>query len=497
MRVKRVLAQLSRADVMGQALVLRRRLLFALLLCLWAAAAFLLNLVMVQLADRVSLTVDLTANAAYKAGQETRALLQGLDRDVAIYVLSTEDGFAGSSYLIQAQRMLEQYPRLSPRVSLTYIDYVFDPSFASRYPDLTLSQGNVLVTSGDRVKQLQLADLFNYTYTESGTLTIQSSRAEEALTSAILYVTSDEQVRVAVLTGNGMAEMEAFVRLLVDNNYEIARVNLTTDDLDDTFDLVLLLGPRIDLSDDALRKLDAFLYNQGDYGKTLFYTADVAQESLPNLEMFLSEWGIIVADGVVFETEAERTYQYQPYYPVAEYVNQAFRDKLIDPDAPVLMPLARPLDLVFETRGNNQNEVLLRYSETSGVRPAGAEEGFSVEQAERWGPMPAMVLASKRIYGATGVTRARSNLVVSASTAMLDTFSIQNTSLSNSQYVLNLLNTLLERSDVVAIQPKSLAGNTLSINTTQASALGIALAGVVPLAILVTGLVVWLVRRYQ
>ncbi len=473
--------------------------LFAVLLCLLVTGTFLINFVAMQLGQRYNLAVDLTANAAYKPGEETKALLQNLDSasgDVDIFVLATEDAFSGSSYFLQAQRMIEAYPRLSSRVNLTYVDYVFDPTFASRYPDLDLSQGDVLVVSDDRVKQLKFADLFNYTYTENGALKIESSRAEEALTSAILYVISGDQVRVAILTGNGMRDMPVFTRLLTDNNYELSQVNLTMDTLD-AYDLALLLAPQMDLSEDALRKLDAFLYNDGAYGKTLFYTADVTQDSLPNLETFLKEWGLIVGDGAVFETTAERTYQYQPYYPVAEYVDQTYRDQLIDPSAPVLMPLARPLDLVYETRGANANEVLLQFTETSGVRPSEAVDSFSVDQAERWGPIPALILASQRIYGTTGVIQARSNIVLSASTAMLDAFSIQNTSLANSQYLLNLLNSLCERTDVVNIQPKSLAGKTLSITTAQASRLGILLAGVLPLTILAMGIVIWLVRRYQ
>jgi len=473
------------------------KLMVSVLLILLVVGTFLINVVVMLLGERLNLSVDLTANAAYEAGEETKALLQSLDQDVEIYVLATEDAFGGSPYFLQAQRMIEQYPRLSPRVRLTYVDYVFDPTFASRYPDLTLSEGDVLVVRGDRVKQLQLSDLLNYSYTARGNLTIQSSRAEEAVTSAILYVTSPNQARVAVLTGNGMADMSAFTNLLTENNYDVAEVNLTMEELDDVYDLALLLGPRIDLSEDALAKLDAFLYNDGTYGKTLFYTADVTQDALPNLEAFLNEWGIAIGDGAVFETTAERTYQYQPYYPVVEYVDEVYRDRLIDPSSPVLMPLARPLDLLFVTRASNLNEVLLQFTETSGVRPSDAVDGFSVDQAERWGPMPALVLASKRIYGTTGVIQFRSNLLVSASTAMLDSFSIENTSLSNSEYLLNLLNSLGGRADMVAIPPKSLAGNTLSITTAQASTLGTVLAGVLPLAILATGIVIWLVRRYQ
>jgi hypothetical protein len=471
--------------------------LFVMLLCLLVVGTFLINFVVIQLGQRYDLVVDLTANAAYKPGQETQTLLQNLTKKVDIFVLATEDAFGGSTYFLQAQRMIEAYPQLSSRVSLTYVDYVFDPTFASRYPDLDLSQGDVLVVSGDQVKQLKFADLFNYTYTDNGALKIESSRAEEALTSALLYVISENQVRVAVLTGNGMRDMPVFTRLLRDNNYELSQVNLATESLDATYDLVLLLAPQIDLSEDALRKLDNFLYNDGDYGKTLFYTADVTQDSLPNLEMFLKEWGLIIGEGAVFETTAERTYQYQPYYPVAEYVDQTYQDQLIDPSTPVLMPLARPLDLVYETRGSNVNEVLLQFTETSGVRPPEAIDSFSVDQAERWGPIPALILASRRVYGTAGVTQARSNIVLSASTAMLDDFSIQNTSLANSQYLLNLINTLCERTDVVTIQPKSLAGKTLSITTAQTSRLGILLAGVLPLAILATGIGIWLIRRYQ
>lgn len=475
----------------------QRMALLLTLLALLVAGTYLINVIAQQLARRYDLTMDLTANAAYEAGEETKALLRSLAKDVEIYVLATEDGFRGSAYLVQARRMLEQYPRLSPRVRLTFVDYVFDPTFASRFPDLTLAQGDILVVSGERIKQIKLAELFHYTYTQSGALTIVASRAEEALTSAILYVISEDRVRVAVLKGNGVAEMPAFTRLLADNNYELSEVNLAVGELDDSYDLALLLAPQQDLSEDVLKKLDAFLYNQGAYGKTLLYTADVTRDALPNMEAFLKEWGIVVGGGAVFETTPARTYQYQPYYPVALYAEDTFRSKLLDPSMPVLMPLARPLTVLFTARDTRFNEVLLEFSETSGVRPASAVEGFSVAQAERWGPMPALVLASKRIYGSTGMTQYRSNLVVSASTAMLDAFSIQNTSLANSEYLLNLLNALCERQDVVTIRPKSLAGATLAISTSQASLLGIILAGALPLTILVAGIAIWLVRRYQ
>jgi ABC-type uncharacterized transport system involved in gliding motility auxiliary subunit len=473
-----------------------RNLLFLALIVLLIAGTFLLNMVCYQLSGRYPLSLDLTANAAFKIGDETITLLESLNKDVEIDVLATQDSFGGSTYLLQVKRILEQYPKYSGRVTVNYVDYVSDPTFASKYPDLTLEQGNILISSGEKLRQLKLSDLFNYTYTQSGNMAIESSRAEEALTSAVINVISEDSVKIAVLNGNGAVEKPAFIKLLADNNFDVEQVNLTTDELDD-YEFALLFAPQTDLSEDALKKLDDFLYNKGEYGKTLFYSADVTQKPLAGLEAFLAEWGVGVGDGAVFETEASRTYQYQPYYPIADYSDTTYKDMLIDSSTPVLMPLSRQLSVIFEFKDTNYTETLLSFGASAGVRPSDAQDDFSPADAEVWGPLPALVMASKRITGTDGTVKYRSNVIVSASSAMLDPSAIQNTAIANGEYLLNIFKSLSDRTDFVNIQPKSLAGNTLSVSTSEASLIGILLAGVLPLAILAAGIVIWLSRRYK
>ena len=74
---------------------------------------------------------------------------------------------------------------------------------------------------------------------------------------------------------------------------------------------------------------------------------------------------------------------------------------------------------------------------------------------------------------------------------------MQNSSLSNSTYVLNLMNSLTDRGEMLAIAPKSLAGKTLGITSRQVTTLGVVLGGILPLLILLTGIGVWLYRRYK
>ena len=469
--------------------------LFALLTLFILLAVFLLNVVVKTLGERYTLSADLTANAAYQIGDDTKAVLDGLTQDVQLYVLATETSFSGSSYTIQAQRILEQYPRRSPRVTIQYVDYTADPTFAANYPDLTLKDGDILVKSKNGLKQLALSSLFNYTYTEDKTLTIESSRAEEALTSAIVNVTTEQPVKVALLTGNDVfSDTDTLKSILSDNNFDVSSVNMVTDALDGC-DILLLLSPQIDLSTDVLDKLDAFLYNGGAYGKTLLYAADVAQPATPNLDVFLREWGVAVTDGAVFETNSERAYSYQPYYPLTDYTNADYAGKLKDKTNLVLMPLARPLELVFTYKDNRTVDALLSFGSTAGVRPSTADDTFTASMAQQWGPMPALTLTSWVVQESGAAVQ--SNVIVSASTACFGPSGMANTSLSNAEYLVNLFNTLEHRENTVSIEAKSLAGSTLGITTGAASVLGVVLCAVLPLLILGAGIAVWLLRRYR
>ena len=152
---------------------------------------------------------------------------------------------------------------------------------------------------------------------------------------------------------------------------------------------------------------------------------------------------------------------------------------------------------MFATRDNRYTEELLSFYPTAGVRPGDAGEGFTAAQATSWGPMPEMVLASVRILGNTGTTQKRSNLLVSASTQAFSAASLQNSSLGNGEYLLNLFDELFEREATLKVAPKSLAKATLGVTTAQANRLGILLAAVVPGVILLAGIAVWLVRRYK
>ena len=462
---------------------------------LLVASIPLLNAVVYELDDRYRLNADLTASSAYRLDQRSISILEGLDKPVDIYMLAVRRNFSGSPYMTQALNVMEQYPRYSPRLSFSLVDSAADPAFAARFSGRALDTGDMLVVCEGNVKQLKLADLFNFTLSPEGTsMVIGSSRAEEALTSAIVSAASPTATIAALLTGNAVKTPHEFISLIENNNYEIIDVNPVTQDLPEGAGLALLFGPGADYTDNELKKLDDFLYNSGQYGKTLLYTADPSRPPLPNIEAFLREWGVSVGDGAVYETDPNRTYQYVPFYPVADYADSYYRNMLADRATVFLMPMARHMELLFTFKDNNTAETLLGFGGSAVVRPSGAPPGFTADDAEIRGPLPALILASKR---ASNDAAAVSHTVVSASTDMLNEMCISSASLANGDYMLNLLNDLTGGgSAAINIAPKSLAGRNLAVPTRAANTLGTIFIGVIPACMLLSGFAVWLFRRH-
>jgi hypothetical protein len=442
------------------------------------------------------LTFDLTRGKIFKLAPETIKNIGALEGDITIYVLAREETFTETSvYNAQANEVIRQYEKNSGAIRVVYVDYVKDPTFASAFPDLLMKHGDILVSCGEKYSLVKTEDLFNYAAGASGNLSIVSSRAEEALYTAILRVTSDRAVEVTVITGHAEYTMKDFSELLEKNNYVLRSVNLAAGEIAPLTDLVLIIAPKFDYSEEELGKLDDFLINDGNYGKTILYCADAEQPELPAIATFLREWGVGVEDGAVFETNEQRVYNYHPFYAVADYAEETYAGLLKNIAKPMLMPISRPLAVLFEYRNNYSVKTLLEFAASAGVRPSGAPPDFTADDAVRRGPIPALVLCDYSVLDReTGRSAMASHLLVSGSAGMLDAYGVNNPSFSNAEYLVNILNVLSGRDDILPFRPKSFAGNNLNLSRTTVNVLGTILILVIPLIILAAGLVVWIRR---
>ena len=164
------------------------------------------------------------------------------------------------------------------------IDLLENPSLLSNYEDVQI--GDIIISSSRRSQKLDAYDLFNV---ESGSYYgnyITSSKAEQAMTSAIMNVTSETQVKTAILTGHGEQYPDGFASLLTSNNFEVTSLNPTVEEIPEDVDVLIWMAPTNDPDQEVLDRLDEYLSQEE---KTLLYFADTTQPELPRLDAFLQK----------------------------------------------------------------------------------------------------------------------------------------------------------------------------------------------------------------
>lgn len=456
--------------------------------------AILFNLLIAFSGDVVNLQVDMTDNQVFKIDETTRDTLASFETPLVIKVLAKEDTFMSNSiYNAQANQIFHEFEFYGKHINLEYIDFISDPSIASKYPDLQIKHGDILLETNQDVYHVATENLFNYSYTAQGQPVIASSKAEEVLLGGMLALISDIKPKLAVLSGHGEYDMTEFVKLMERNNYEVIKINLLSENLTSDIDALVMFAPKNDLSLEELGKIDAFLENDGNYQKLLFYTGDPSQPALENLAIFLSEWGIEVGSGSVFETNENRVYNYQPFYALVDYVDIEFEDKLLSASIPMVMPLSRPLKVLFDNRNNYSTRILTEFSKTSGVRPEDAPNDFTADMATIKGPLPALVLGSRRY--SNKADSPTSYLLVSGSTAMLDEFALVNASFSNASYILNVFNHFIQPNQHINVLPKQILGKSLNLSKLKADTIGSIFVFGGPLMMVVGAIFVYVRRK--
>lgn len=486
------------------------------------AVVVLLNIFTVTLTERYPLKLDLTANKAFEVSQETIDYLKDLSKSVEIDVMNDESSLKlGSTYDKQLVEVVKKYAQNSDKVNVEFINMDKNPNYVSKYNDIykgEIKEGNIVVASGDKVKVLTANELYNtesyyyYNY-------ITSSKAEQALTSAVMYVTDENPKKVGFLSVTSTSTTEAslsnFKSTLESNGYELEDIDLmSVEKIDDSIDMVVIPAPLNDFTTSMTDKLSDFLYNDGKLGKTVFYMANYDQNNTPNLDTFLSEWGIEIGNGYIYETD-DNLRQVAPVYGMQNYVSSAvaqivqpetdsegetqyddentFTGLLSDESLPIIAPVSRPVNILFEKDNDKETTVILKSSDSCTVIPVDADSSYDISGSEK-GSQNIMVKSSKSVYDDND-EKTSSNVIAAGSSFLVDYYMLTETAYNNGEFMINALNKITGKSNGITIVAKSLDSATITISESQTAVLTTIFVFVVPAVIVIIGIVVFVRRR--
>src|SRR5690606_35012472 len=122
---------------------------------------------------------------------------------------------------------------------------------------------------------------------------------ESKITNSILYVANEYDSIVYTLAGHNENLLpESLEKTLENENYKVRNLQLLQDGWDpDVNDVVIINGPKKDLTDSELESLLEFLEQDG---KVILFV-DLTDKNFSNFNILLNTFGVDVNSAMVFE----------------------------------------------------------------------------------------------------------------------------------------------------------------------------------------------------
>ncbi len=480
--------------------------LAAAITVVFIAAVVLLNILATQLTDRYGLKIDTTKEQLFEISDQTIDYLHTLEEDIEIAVMTDEETLDnGSKYYKLVKEVIEKYAQNSSKIKVNYYDTEKNPEVVTKFSTYTsdqITRASIVVFCNGRIKVLEMRDLYeietNYQTYEQ---TIKSITAEEKLTSAVIFVADPNPPKVAILTCQQSQAVAASVSqisaMFESNGYNVETVDPLTQDISDEFSVAVLAAPYSDVTVSVTEKLDAFLDNGGKYGKNLLYLASFDQRETPNLDAFLEEWGIKAEEGYVSNVNGAEMIKVaiaglQNYYAVPQAkLTEGNEGFVKSAELPVAMPMARPLTLLPVSGDGRETEVLLKTSESSVIitKTTTNDDVNSLEKSEQ----NVLVRADKHRF--EGQEKISSNIIACGSAFALDYYITSTNSLNNQELFVNIINSCSGKEAGITVLSKSLIVDNISISEQAFGVVVLLVQVVLPLAVALAGIAVYLRRR--
>jgi ABC-type uncharacterized transport system involved in gliding motility auxiliary subunit len=462
------------------------------------ALAALLVLMVNYLSYRHNVRMDWSRSRYYSLSDKTLSLLSGLTNRVDVIVFFQP----GHNVYEDVHNLLKEYEYASPLMRVEWVDPDRD---LARTEELMrkyqVDQANVVVfDAGGRSKYVTARDIAEYDYTpvQFGQSPERVAfKGEQGFSSAIQSIVEARRPVVYFLQGHGERDVESFNRSAGYSSIaeEIKRDNVDVRTLTlgeaqaipGDCDALVIAGPEKRISEQELDLIRNYIEQKG----RLLVMLDAMTQT--GLEPLMADWGIRLADDVV--VDATRTLsgrelfitRYEPHPITGKLKNETsilYLPRSVEPaesaeaggapDKPRVMPLAACSDAGWAESDLTQN-------------PMKFDAGV-----DRPGPVAVAVAAERGPVPGIDVQIRPTRVVVFG-----DSDFVSNAALTggNTDFFLSALNWLLERSELMAIAPKPIEQNQLTLTEVQLRMIRWIMVVAMPLLVAAVGGVVWLRRR--
>ncbi len=461
----------------------------------------LVNMIVGIIDNRFALEADLTMHGFYTLSEDTIQYISGINKDVSINIINTKEAFcAGDSsitnssrYFTQASSIIEQFDDYSDKISVNYIDTANDPNFTSQFSEHDFYGNEIVIIADGKNKIIDSYDLFDFnnsTSSYSYSYSISSSKAEQTVTSAILNLISENKTKATFLTGYSEGDYSSLQTLLEENNYEVEQVDVISGSISEDSKLLIMFGPKKDYDKIGIQKINDFIANSANKGVGIVYVASAESDNHKNINTFLSDYGMSVEDGIAYSTDTNTQMAssggYIPHYCATTFADDEYTEDLADKKSPVLSAQSHPINILDSEKASS----LLN------IEKGGISKSQLSDFDESANKEDICVAAISKVQVSTEPEASNYIVTIGSDLDFYETL-LSYTSLNNSTYFTHLFNKITSTESGVVISPKSAESANLGATAFQAYTISAIMVAIVPIIILISGIIIWAIRRHR
>lgn len=450
----------------------------AILVVAVLAFGVLLNVLL----ERLQISWDLSQEKIYTISDQSKSIVNGLEQDITIYVLDSQEGFP-----IGYQQILKQYEKENRHIQIAYRDLTLYPSFPYEYVDTSteVNPDSLIVVCGDEGIYLDAEEYYKTEARTDGTYTAVLE-FEPLITAAINTLNDGETSVIYQTTGHNELSLPATIQTgILRDNFSLEDLQLLNlDEIPEDADIVLIHAPTTDFSKEDCDKLRKYL----DQGGSIYYIMEPAA-ALSNLEDLMADYGITVADGIVMEQNINMIYggssdSATPTYLLPNVLDTEITHDMYEARMAVLIPISK--GLLLKEKSGYAVTGILETSDYAFSKVDVYSESVSREDEDIVGPFYLSAVSKKENGG--------SIFVLASSNVLADEVN-EITTGNNGDFFINGLDYLVGDTDKISIRGKEISdgGNVFSSREVTVIS-GIAIIGL-PVLIIVCGVMIVLRRR--
>ena len=444
-----------------------------------------------MLFDKITLPeFDLTENKVYSLSDETKDKLKNLGEEVKITLINYADEDSVVSFA-------EKYVVLNRNITIEKIEDLASRKDLMEKYSLDTTDTLIVLQSGENETTLGEYDLYTYDYSTYETI----DTTEEAITNAIVEVTTKDKPKIYFMSNHVEYEVESYFNNMTTSMTEDANEVETVDILSqgsvpEDCDTLIITTLKEDITTFEKDKIIEYINGGGEL--LIVNGPNITGKNLANFQEVLNQYGIAMEEGIVFEGDSSSMLYGYPDFIVEKMQSSSLTEK-VNMNLSVCLPDAasikfnedkkEELKVEFEKLVTTSDKAFRRTNlqiNTPSRIDSDSEEGELVVGGLITKTIDENNTSKLIIFG--------NELFVSDMPVQLSGYTYYISELyNNSDVFLNSIAYLNEREDTITIR-KSYDTVTYTATELQHNVIMIIIF-TLPIIIIIAGIVVWQIRR--